>query len=403
MNTTLPKLILKKDKEKPIRNFHHWIFDGAVKSLDEAAVDGSLAYVVTEQGEQLGTAYVNRKSSIVGRMIAFGNQSWEEALEESIDRAVALRKSFFNPTITNAFRLINSEGDSIPGLIVDQYADVLVLQSTTLGIDRLMPKIVELLRQKLTPHSIVEKSRSHSRAEEGLSDSVGVLSGEAVRGVYILENGLKFFVDIEHGHKTGWYLDHREMRRLAGSLAKGKSVLNCFSYSGGFSVAAAKKGAARVDSVDISKEAIELAKRNFNLNEIASSSVSGGLPRNDTCGFYVADVFEFLRHPVHSYDFIILDPPAFAKRKSEVKNAAKGYQDINRLALKALKTPGLLLTSSCSYHVDEKLFQQIIFAAACEAGRRVRIIQRHHQAFDHPINVFHPEGNYLKSLLLWVE
>ncbi len=414
----LPVLVLQRDKEKPIRNFHHWIFDGAVKKLDDEAPDGGMAQVQSQDGDILGTAYINRKSSIVGRMIAFGETPWEKALEDSIDRAIAMRKTFFNPTITNAYRLINSEGDGIPGLVVDQYADVLVVQSTTLGIDRLMSKIVELLRQKINPHSIVEKSKSHSRAQEGLSDCVGVLSGEAIKGVTILENGLKYFVDIEHGHKTGFYLDQRDMRRLVGSLAKGKSVLNCFSYTGAFSIAAAKKGALRVDSVDISKEAIELAKKNFELNAVGDTNLPFGPeltvegpmePSESTNGrirkynFFVADVFEFLRRPVHSYDFIILDPPAFAKRKSEVKSAARGYQDINRLALTQLKTPGLLLTSSCSYHIDEKLFQQIIFAAARESGKRVRIIQRHHQAFDHPINVFHPEGSYLKSLLLWVE
>ena len=387
-----PRAVLFRGKEKAIKNRHHWIFSGAVKSLPDHFDNGSLLPVESENGEFLGSAYFNTRCSIVGRMVSFDRTPPETAVERSIESALLLRRLFFDDQ-TTAFRLINAEGDSLPGLIVDQYGDVLVIQVTTLGMERLKPLVLEILRNKLSPRAIYEKSILPSRREEGLQDFEGLLYGEPIETVPILENGLKFLVDIPRSQKTGFFLDQREMRRLVGRLANGRRVLNAFSYTGAFSVYARWGGAKRVDSVDTSERAIELARQNLEINGL-------GTEKNH---FFVEDVFEFLRREDLSYDFIILDPPAFAKKKSDVVQACRGYKDINRLALQKILPGSLLLTFSCSFFVDEILFQKVIFQAAQEASRRVRILQRHHLAFDHPVNVFHPEGAYLKGLLLYVE
>jgi 23S rRNA (cytosine1962-C5)-methyltransferase len=387
-------VVLRKGKDKPIRNRHHWIFSGAVESLPEGLIDGGLYPVSSHDGAPLGYAYFNRKCSIIGRIVSFGPGDPFTALRKNVQRAIAVRNELFGDgKETNAYRLINAEGDGIPGLIVDKYDTTLVIQIATLGMEKLRDFIVETLVQELGPASIYEKSNLPSRREEGLGDKAGFLFGGQVEKVFIRENGFDFLVDIAESQKTGFYLDQREMRKLAGSLASGRRVLNCFSYTGGFSVYALLGGAVRVDSVDISGPALELAKQNFRLN---------GLPPEEH-GFIEADVFAFLRGPVSDYDLIILDPPAFAKRKADVRQAGRGYKDINRLALQKVSAGGFVLTFSCSHFVDERLFQQIVFEAAAEASRNVRILQRHRQASDHPVNIFHPETEYLKGLLLYVD
>ena len=232
-----------------------------------------------------------------------------------------------------------------------------------------------------------------SRGEEGLQNQEGLLFGEEVDEVEIMENKIKFIVSIKNGQKTGFFLDQREMRNWVQELSEGKKVLNCFGYTGGFSLYAMKGGATQVDTVDISTDAIGLAQKNTSLNKIDA----------DKHNFIAEDVFQFLREKPLEYDLIILDPPAFTKRKTDIIQACRGYKDINRLAIKKIPSGSLLLTSSCSYHIDEKLFQTVVFQAAAEAGRSVRIIGRHRLALDHPINIFHPEGEYLKSLLLFIE
>ncbi len=384
-------VILKKDKDKPIRNRHHWIFSGAVKRLPDFK-DGAILPVRSEEGELLGQAYFNRKSSIIGRMLTFDERPPLEAVEANVDDALALREVLLAER-TNACRLINGEGDNLPGLTVDRYNDVLVIQITTLGMEKLKPFILDLLIRKVSPRSIYERSNVPARREEGLSDFEGHLFGERLDHVEIKEDGLRFLVEIQGSQKTGFFLDLRDMRRLVRSLAERRTVLNCFCYTGAFSVTALAGGAARVDSVDSSERAIELAKQNFALNGIPEGSRT----------FAVDDVFAFLRRTDLPYDFIILDPPAFAKKKADVVQACRGYKDINRLALQKILSGGLLLTFSCSYYVDEALFQKVVFQAAVEARRKVRIIQRHHLACDHPINIYHPESDYLKSLVLHVQ
>jgi 23S rRNA (cytosine1962-C5)-methyltransferase len=384
-------VILDKGKDKAIKNRHHWIFSGAVKSLPDFE-DGSLLPVRSAAGEFLGTAYFNKRCSIIGRMVSFDETPPLAAIERHIDRAIARRRPFFGAE-TNALRLINGEGDAIPGLVVDQYHDVLVLQVSTLGMERLKSFVVDGLVKRLTPRSIYEKSNLPSRREEGLRDSEGLLSGENVEKVEILENGLRFIVDLRRSQKTGFYLDQRENRRLAESWARGRTVLNCFSYTGAFSVFALKGGALSADCADTSEHAIELARENCRLN---------GFER-DTNRFFVTDVFDFLRQNDLRYDFVILDPPAFAKKKIEVVQACRGYKDIHRIVFQKVPPGSLVMTFSCSFFVDEALFQQVIFQAAREASREVRILQRHRQAYDHPLNIYHPESDYLKGFLLYVD
>ncbi len=386
-----PAVTLKKDRDKPIRRHHHWIFSGAVQGLPDFE-DGDILPVLSRDGDFLGSAYFNRKSSIVGRMLSFDRTPPLEAVGQRLAGALALRKKLVGPE-TSAQRLVNGEGDGLPGLVVDRYGDVLVLQVATLGMEKLKPVILDYLIKALKPRSIHEKSDLPTRREEGLSDFEGRLYGEDIESVEIREAGLRFLVEIRGAQKTGFYLDLRESRSLVRALAEGLRVLNCFCYTGGFSVAARAGGAASVDSVDSSGLAVSLAKRNLSLN---------GFPETGN-RFVAADVFEFLRQEGPLYDFIILDPPAFAKKKTDVVPACRGYKDINRLALKKAGKGGLLLTLCCSHFVDEPLFQKVVFQAATEAGREVRIIQRHRLAFDHPVNVFHPESEYLKGFLLYVQ
>lgn len=386
-------VILKPGKEKPVRNRHHWIFSGAIAKLPEFA-NGDCLQVCSSTGDKLGWGYFNTKTMISGRMLSFDETLPADAISKNLEAAVAMRSTLFDHAATNAYRLVNGEGDLLPGLIIDRYNDVLVVQISTLGMQKFRPMIVEWLVKNLTPRSIYEKSLLPSRKEEGLHDEQGALFGEVPsQGVEIRENGLRFFVSILHGQKTGFFLDHREMRDQVRALTKGKRVLNCFAYTGGFSIYAAKGGAAAVDSVDISASAMQLAARNMELNGFASEAHH----------FYAEDVFDFLREKSLDYDLVILDPPAFAKRQKDVVSACRGYKDINRLAMEKMPAGSVLLTSSCSYHVNEELFQTVVFQAAVEAGRNVRIIGRHRTAADHPVNICHPESDYLKSLLLYIE
>jgi 23S rRNA (cytosine1962-C5)-methyltransferase len=385
-------VVLKPGRDKAVRNRHHWIFSGAIRDLPEFE-DGDILPVRNAAGELLGQGYFNRKSSITGRMISFGDEPPEAAVRRGVERALALRARFFDPALTNARRLVNAEGDGLPGLIADLYDDVLVLQVATLGMEKLKPLIVDLLAGAVRPRTIFEKSDLPARRDEGLEDFEGLLAGEPVERVRILENGIPFWVSPTAGQKTGFYLDQREARKLVRDCAAGRRVLNTFAYSGSFSVCALLGGAVKADSVDSSPAAMALAQDNFELNGLASGSGT----------FFTADVFEFLREPALDHDFIILDPPAFAKKRTDVVAGCRGYKDINRLALQRVRTPGLVLTFSCSHFVDETLFQQVVFEAAHEAGRRVRILQKHRQAFDHPVNVYHPETAYLKGFLLYVD
>jgi 23S rRNA (cytosine1962-C5)-methyltransferase len=326
-------------------------------------------------------------------MVSFDSTPPLEAIQKSLQASLSYRQQLFDPAITNGYRLVNGEGDCLPGLIIDRYCDTLVIQIGTLGMEKLKGFIVDWLIQHLQPKTIFEKSDSPSRKEEGLKPVLGLLYGTEISPVEILENGLKFTVDFVQGQKTGFFCDHRLMRQQIQTLAKGKSVLNCFAYSGGFSVYALAGGARQVTSVELSEQALNEAKKNVVLNGF----------KVDEKSFSQSDVFDFLRLNSLDYQLIILDPPAFAKKQKDVITACRGYKDINRLVLKKIPPNSWLLTCSCSFYVDEALFQKVVFQAAVEAGRKVRIAGKHLLAPDHPINICHPESDYLKSLLVYVE
>lgn len=379
-------VILKEGKEKSVLRRHPWIFSGAIQKVPIFS-DGEILPVYSASGKKLASAYFHTSNSIAGRILSFGEEDPLLALDRKIRDALILRKGF--DLGSDAYRLINSEGDGIPGLIVDLYKDVAVIQVNTAGIERLKSPIISLLVQLLNPKTIYEKSISSARRQEGLADIKGVLYGEPVDEVVITENGIPFIVSIPTGQKTGFFLDQREMRKKIASLSRGKRVLNCFSYSGGFSLAALTGGALHVDSIDISEAACALARRN-----------SASYPH--THAVIQKDVFEFLRTSSLDYDLIILDPPAFAKKRSDLNNACQGYKEINRAVMQKIPNNSILVTSSCSSYIEDALFKNLIFQAAQEAGRFVRCIGHHISAPDHPVSVYHPEGHYLKSEVLYV-
>lgn len=368
---------------------HHWIYSGAVANTP-AFIDGDLAEVLSSDGEKLGLAMLNKGRSILGHMLAYGKETLDEALPKRIREAADLRRRWFDPTKTNAIRLINAEGDGIPGLIVDAYADTLVMQVANPGIERIKQEIAGYLIKELNPRSFYEKSTSFMRRKEGLEEVRGLLHGEDNPEVEVLENGLRYSVNVLEGQKTGLFLDQREMRSLVRELSAGKRILNCFAYTGGFSIAALAGGATHVDSVEMSVKCQPRIERNLQLNNLADHQ------------FICADVFHFLKTTTWNYDLVILDPPAFVKKRDDIAKAFRAYKDLNRHAIEKMPAGSLLLTCSCSYHVDESLFQNILFRAAHEAGRSVRILERHRQAHDHPISIFHPESSYLKSFLLYI-
>lgn len=385
----MTRAILKKGREKALLRGHPWVFSGALASLPQV-LPGTILPIYSAEGQFLAQGYFNPGNSLVGRILSFEEGKIEELLSKQLLQAISMRKQLFGPE-TNSYRLINGEGDGIPGLIVDFYNGYLAIQIHTRGIDNLKTFFIEQLIELIQPKGIYEKSNSPSRQEDGLQPTEGLLYGEVPDTIEILENGLKFTVSLPTGQKTGFFLDQRSMRAQIGELAKGRKVLNCFAYSGGFSIYALNRGALSVTSVDSCAKACALAEQNSLLNN----------HQNHTA--VQSDVFEFLERDNFDWDLVILDPPAFAKRKGNVEHALKGYQKLNEKVLRKLPPNSLLLTCSCSHFVDETLFQLAIFTASRRAGRVVQIIGGHRQAPDHPISINHPEGGYLKSLLLFVQ
>ena len=385
------KLILKPGKEKPLRNRHHWIFSGAIASFPNDC-NGEILPVYTNDGKCLGHAYFNPKVSISGRMVAFGDIPPHNAIKNALTHAIAFRQTQFKDQLTNAYRLINGEGDGLPGLIVDRYNNVIVIQILTLGMEHIRSLIVDILKQTLNPQAIYEKSLHGSRKEEGLNFREEMIYGPDLDEVEIIENGLKFVVSFKQGQKTGFFLDQREMRKQIKDLAKNKRVLNCFAYTGGFSIYALAGGANFVTSVDSSEFALKLAKQNVLLNGFFDN-------QHETQD---RDVFEFLRKENLNYEIVILDPPAFAKGQKDIVAACRGYKELNRLAIQKMPQNSYLLTCSCSHYINADLFQKVIFQAASDVERSIRIVGRHQIATDHPVNLFHPETDYLKSLLLYL-
>jgi 23S rRNA (cytosine1962-C5)-methyltransferase len=384
---------LKKGKERAVLQRHRWIFSGAIDLVDEDITDGDVVTVCDHAGKVLGAGYFNSASQITVRLLSFGDTPFSrDLLKGLLERAVARRKT--DPLLagTSAYRLVHSEGDNLPGLVVDSYDGHLVIQCLTLGIDRLRDDIIGILKELLDPKSIYERSDHGGRVLEGIEKRSGQVEGSTPDGIIINEHGMIFTVDVKRGQKTGLFLDQREHRSLARRLAEGRNVLNLFSYTGGFTVAAMLGGAKSVVSVDSSEGALSALRKNLTLNGISGNATT-------VCG----DVFDYLRGDIGDADFIILDPPAFAKNRASIQKALRGYKDINLQAMRRCPAGTLLLTFSCSRFISMDDFQRAVFAAALDAGRDVSIIRKSHHPSDHPVSVYVPETEYLKGLLLRVE
>jgi 23S rRNA (cytosine1962-C5)-methyltransferase len=402
-----PQLIIALGKEKAILRRHPWIFSGAVRRIDGTPQEGDLVDVVDARGQWMATGHYQNES-IICKVLSFDTPDIDESFfRQRLQSAVAYRErlGFFNylhsdlrlPTsnLTNVFRLVHAEGDYLPGLVCDWYNGVLVMQAHSVGMYRSFPMLVHLFEETLAPfglQSIFDKSSA--TVPGGSSD--GYLWGIKPQEHEICENGVKMLINFFEGQKTGFFVDQRENRALVQELARGHRVLNCFGYTGGFSLAALKGGAEYVETVDISKKAIDLCNRNVELN------FGSDAPHRGT----VADVLQFLNNfnfQLSTFNFIILDPPAFAKNHRSLQQGLKGYRSINQRAMEALPAGGLLMTFSCSQAVSKEDFQTMVFTAAMNAGRRVRIVRQLPHAMDHPVSIHHPEGEYLKGLLLQVE
>ncbi len=401
---TTTRIILKPGRQKPVQRRHPWIFSGAIQQVAGAPAPGELVAVQSHRGEFLAWGHYSPHSQIRARLI-----SWREAVQpESADfwrarlrRAIDARKPLLASGQTTACRLIHAESDGAPGLIVDRYGDTLVVQLLSAGAEARRELFTTLLAELLAPQRIYERSDAAARYKEGLASQVGTLYGPAPAApVVILENGLRFLVDVQAGHKSGFYLDQRANRqrlretvaRLAASRPAPPTLLNVFSYTGGFAVYGLAGGAAHVVNVDSSAAALALGRENLALNGYAAARVK------DLTG----DAFEVLRQlraAGQQFDLIVLDPPKFAVSKRDVQRAARGYKDINLQAFHLLRPGGQLFTCSCSGAISADLFQKIVFGAALDAGSDAQIIGRLTQSSDHPVALTCPEGDYLKGLI----
>ncbi|MCS6910186.1 MAG: class I SAM-dependent methyltransferase [Anaerolineales bacterium] len=400
-----PKLTLKSGREKSLLRRHPWIFSGAVERLEGDPQPGDTVEVYAADGRWLARAAYSPRSQIRARVWTFAEDELvtPEFLRSRFARALAARQSsvFSLQSSANhqlsAARLVNAESDFLPGLIVDRYADWLVCQFLSTGAEKWKREVVAVLDELVPNAGIYERSDVDVRAKEGLPPVTGVLSGAPPPElVEIEEHGCRFLVDVQRGHKTGFYLDQRDNRALLAGYASGREVLNAFAYTGGFGVLALKGGAAHVINLDSSTAALELAQRNFEL--------SGFDGRRAT--HHIGDAFAVLRQyrdAGRQFDLIVLDPPKFAESQSQVERAARGYKDINLLAFKLLRPGGLLFTFSCSGVIDSALFQKIVADAAVDAGREAQILRRLAQSADHPVALSFPEGEYLKGLVCLVE
>lgn len=391
----LPRVTIKSGREKPLTRRHPWVFSGAIQRAENVP-PGTIVDVRSAEGAFLARGYYNEASQIRVRALTFDeNEAIDAAFfRRKLKAALDRRESLLVPGVQTGARLVMSEADGLPGLIVDRYGDHLVLQALTAGIDVQLPVITEALRDLADPHGIHERSDDAVRELEGLPRRNALLHGQPPEGgrATILENGLAFSVDLTEGHKTGHYLDQGVNHRVVRDLAKDRHVLDCFSYTGGFSVHAAAGGAASVRSVDASQPALALAAANMERNGFAG----------DRYGQVAGNAFELLRafrDAGEMFDMIVLDPPKFAQNASQVDKATRGYKDLNLLAFKLLNPGGILATFSCSGHISPDLFQKVVFGAAVDANTDAQIISYLFQAPDHPVLLSFPESLYLKGLL----
>jgi 23S rRNA (cytosine1962-C5)-methyltransferase len=402
-----PAIVLKAGREKSLQRRHPWIFSGAVEYIDGAPASGDTVPVSDSAGNFLAWAAYSAESQITARVWSWDEKDIIDAdfFRCRIANAHAMRAAILPPLplgeawgegqLCDGARLIHAESDGLPGFIVDQYGDVLVMQLGSAGPDHWRDTLADILQELCSPVCIYERSDSDGREHEGLPPRTGVLRGALPATVEVLEHGLRFSVDVAAGQKTGFYLDQRDNRALTGTLSLNKDVLNCFCYTGGFSLYALRGGAKSVLSIDSSQEALQLAQLNVELNGLDSSCAE----------WQCADVFEALRKlrdQNRQFDLIVLDPPKFAPTAAFAEKAARAYKDINLLGFKLLRPGGLLFTYSCSGGISDDLFQKIIAGAALDAGVDAQIVRKLHAASDHPVLLSFPEGAYLKGLVLRV-
>jgi 23S rRNA (cytosine1962-C5)-methyltransferase len=390
-----PKIILQRGKEFSLQRRHHWVFSGAIFKADPGLESGDLVTVFSAKEEFLGIGHFSQ-GSIMVRIISFEEREIDQAFwNEKIASAYELRKSLglTENQETNVFRLVHGEGDLLPGLIVDFYNGTAVIQAHHVGMHRHIAEISTALQvvlgEKLT--GVYDKSAETLPKNIGIESNVWVW-GKAETDL-VQEYGATYKIDWEKGQKTGFFIDQRENRKLVSAYSKGKKVLNTFCYSGGFSVLALNEGATEVHSVDISAKAIELTEQNVALN-------AGFTGKHESI---VADVVKYIREIGDDFDLIVLDPPAFAKNIKARHNAVQAYKRLNAEAIRKIKPGGILFTFSCSQVVDKILFAHTIAAAAMETGRKVKVLHQLSQPADHPINIFHPETEYLKGLVLYID
>jgi len=396
----VPALTLKPGREKSLQRRHPWVFSGAIEKVEGDPGSGETVEVRSAGGTPLALGAYSPHSQIAVRTWTFDpTESISPAFfRDRLTRALAARHQVFPKHLaSNAYRLVNAETDGLPGLVVDRYGEYLVCQFLSAGAEYWKREIVTLLADLLPYAGIYERSDVDVREKEGLSSATGVLVGSPPPDlVEIDEYGCRFAVDVRGGHKTGFYLDQRDNRVLVGEYAEGREVLNCFAYTGAFGVWALKGGAVKVTNVESSAAALDLARRNVELNELDASRVEN----------IAGDVFHVLRQyrdARRQFDLIVLDPPKFAESRSQIEKAGRGYKDINLLAFKLLRPGGVLFTFSCSGLITPDLFQKIVAGAALDAGRDVQIVRRLTQAPDHPVALNFPEGEYLKGLVCRVE
>ena len=389
-------IYLKRGKEESLKRFHPWVFSGAIAAIDDGVEEGELVRVISSNGEFIAVG-MYQIGSIAVRVLTFkdtviDHEFWTSRLKSALDmrRAISIADNPHN----NTYRLVHGEGDNIPGLVIDCYGPTAVMQAHCVGIHLMRHAISEALVEVMGSRiqNIYYKSETTLPFKADVEHENSFIYGGDENDV-AMENGLKFHVDWLRGQKTGFFVDQRENRSLLEQYAKNRSVLNMFCYTGGFSVYAMRGGANIVHSVDSSAKAIELTNRNIADN-------FGNDPRHAA---FCEDAFKFLDANDKKYDLIILDPPAFAKHRAALHNALKGYTRLNVKGLQRIKPGGILFTFSCSQVVSKDNFRNAVFTAAVQANRKVRILHQLHQPADHPINIYHPEGEYLKGLVLYVE
>jgi 23S rRNA (cytosine1962-C5)-methyltransferase len=388
-STRRRSLVLKRGKERVVANRHPWIFAGAIH-VERGPEDAAIGDLVDGEGKRIASGFYSRHSQIRLRALTFGDEELTaESIASRIRDAVRRREPILDES-TNCARLVHAEGDELSGLVVDRYGDLLVVEIANRGLEQIKDLVGQTLLAASPTSSQTGGPALHFKNDLPVRELERLPTEELpVEPVEIVESGLKFRVDAGGGQKTGFFLDQRENRRLARTLSAGRRVLNLFSYTGAFGVYAAAGGATAVTNVDVSQAAIDMARANHALNRLEGEHT-------------VADAFQWVRQHRETYDFIVCDPPAFAKSRGEVERAARGYKDINLYALRMVAPGGFLMTYSCSGHLSLDLFQKVIFSAAADAGRRVSFVRRLGAGPDHPVSLYCPEGEYLKGFLLEV-